>query len=77
MVNPNYTQINAAQQVNDPDSVFCFYQQLLRLRKQHDVFLYGTYELMLPDSEPFGIPSHAWGAPGTGLLQFYHAGRAV
>lgn len=51
MVNPNYTQINAAQQVNDPDSVFCFYQQLLRLRKQHDVFLYGTYELMLPDSE--------------------------
>ncbi len=24
MVNPNYTQINAAQQVNDPDSVFAF-----------------------------------------------------
>ncbi len=24
MVNPNYTQINAAQQVNDPDSVLLF-----------------------------------------------------
>lgn len=51
MVNPNYRQINAAQQVNDPDSVFCFYQRLLRLRKQQAVFLYGAYELMLPDSE--------------------------
>ena len=51
MVNPNYREINAARQVNDPDSVFCFFQRLLRLRKQHDVFLCGVYELMLPDSE--------------------------
>lgn len=50
MVNPNYRQINAAQQMNDPDSVFCYYQRLLRLRKQHEVLLYGAYELMLPDS---------------------------
>lgn len=51
MVNPNYRQINAAQQMNDPDSVFCYYQRLLRLRKQHEVLLYGAYDLMLPDSE--------------------------
>lgn len=51
MVNPNYRQINAAAQMNDPDSVFCYYQRLLRLRKRHAVFLYGGYELMLPESE--------------------------
>lgn len=32
-VNPNYTRINAAQQMEDPDSVFRYYQKLIALRK--------------------------------------------
>lgn len=51
MVNPNYREINAARQVNDPDSVFCYYQRLLRLRRRHTVFLEGAYELLLPESD--------------------------
>ena len=35
-VNPNYTEINLADQRNDPDSVFNFYRQLTRLRKNPD-----------------------------------------
>ena len=32
-VNPNYRQINAESQVDDPDSVFSYYRRLIRLRR--------------------------------------------
>ena len=48
-VNPNYTKINAASQVHDPDSVFACYQTLIRLRKVNPVFREGSFRLLLPD----------------------------
>jgi oligo-1,6-glucosidase len=48
-VNPNYTQINVAAQLEDNDSIFCYYQRLLALRKTHPEFVYGAYDLLLPD----------------------------
>lgn len=48
-VNPNYRQINVAAQLADPSSVFHYYQQLIALRKQHPVLVYGRYDLLLPD----------------------------
>ena len=50
-VNPNYTQINAEQQMDDPDSVFAFYQTLIRLRKTNPVFREGSFRLLLADNE--------------------------
>lgn len=35
-VNPNYTSINAADQLDDPDSVRSFYKELIALRKDPD-----------------------------------------
>lgn len=35
-VNPNYTSINAADQLEDPDSVRSFYKELIALRKDPD-----------------------------------------
>lgn len=32
-VNPNYPEINAATQINDPNSLFSFYKELIALRK--------------------------------------------
>ncbi|GAA4275606.1 glycoside hydrolase family 13 protein [Aquimarina mytili] len=43
-VNPNYKEINIAKQENDSDSVLNFYRNLLKIRKQHDVFVYGDFE---------------------------------
>ena len=40
-VNPNYREINAAAQTDDPDSVFSFYRRLIALRKEHAVFVDG------------------------------------
>ncbi|MFY0663155.1 MAG: alpha-glucosidase [Natronospirillum sp.] len=48
-VNPNHTTINAAQQTNDPQSVLSYYKQMIQLRKEHDVLIYGTYDLILDD----------------------------
>ena len=50
-VNPNYVHINTQQALADPDSIFYYYQKLIRLRKQHSVIVYGTYALILPDDE--------------------------
>lgn len=50
-VNPNYKEINVAQALADPDSIFYYYQQLIQLRKSHPVIVYGTYDLLLPDHE--------------------------
>jgi oligo-1,6-glucosidase len=51
MVNPNYTKINATQQLADPDSVFHYYQKLIQLRKDNEIIVYGSYDLLLPDSK--------------------------
>ena len=51
MVNPNYKEINAKDQLERPDSVFHYYQKLIRLRKEKEIVVYGTYDLLLPDSE--------------------------
>ncbi len=50
-VNPNYMQINAEAAVADPDSVFCHYQNLIRLRKTYPVFRDGNFTLLCPENE--------------------------
>ena len=51
MVNPNYKEINAKEQLAREDSVFHYFQKLIRLRKEHEVIVYGTYDLLLPESK--------------------------
>lgn len=50
-VNPNYTQINAKAAMEDPDSVFYYYQKLLRLRHTNPIIVYGTFHGLLNDSD--------------------------
>jgi oligo-1,6-glucosidase len=50
-LNPNYKEINAAQAVADPDSVYHYYQQLIKLRKEYEVIVLGRYELILEEDE--------------------------
>ena len=51
MVNPNYKEINAREQMARADSVFHYYQKLIALRHQYDIIVYGSYELLLPEDE--------------------------
>lgn len=50
-VNPNHDAINAAAEVNDPDSVYAFYQRLIALRHENPVVAAGDWELVDADSE--------------------------
>ena len=54
-VNPNYKEINVEQALADPESVFYHYQKLIRLRKEHDIMVYGTYQLLFPEDEDLYI----------------------
>ncbi|MGI2329182.1 glycoside hydrolase family 13 protein [Planococcus sp. YIM B11945] len=44
-VNPNHDRINVEAQKDDPRSILSFYKQMIWLRKQMDVLVYGSYEL--------------------------------
>jgi oligo-1,6-glucosidase len=46
-VNPNYKDINVAEALADPNSVFHYYKKLIQLRKENPVIVYGTYDLIL------------------------------
>ncbi len=48
-VNPNYKEINAAQALADPDSIFYFYKKLIQLRKENQIMVYGDYQEVLED----------------------------
>lgn len=50
-VNPNYRQINVEAAMRDQNSIFYYYQKLIRLRKENPVIVDGGYELLLDDHE--------------------------
>ncbi|HJV13221.1 MAG TPA: alpha-glucosidase [Propionibacteriaceae bacterium] len=50
-VNPNYVTINAATEMEDPNSVFHHFRKLIELRHDHPVIVDGRFELLLPDHE--------------------------
>lgn len=54
-VNPNYKTINTKNQLADKDSVFHYYKKLIQVRKENDIIVYGSYELLEPDHEDLYI----------------------
>ena len=50
-VNPNYKEINAKAAVADPNSVFHYYQELIKLRHTLPIIGYGKFQGLLEDSE--------------------------
>ncbi|WP_339193438.1 alpha-glucosidase [Paenibacillus sp. FSL P4-0176] len=49
-VNPNYKHIHAEESLNNPESIFHYYRKLIQLRKDHEVIVYGDYELIFPEN---------------------------
>lgn len=49
-MNPNYSTINVEQQLADPDSILHFYKKMIKMKKEHDIFTYGTYDLILENN---------------------------
>ena len=74
-VNPNTSRINAASQVDDPDSIFAYYKSLIHLRKEYDVFAYGDFAPV--DQKHPSVLAYRREYKGQSLLcvnNFYRAG---
>jgi oligo-1,6-glucosidase len=50
-LNPNYKDINAKQALADPNSLFYYYQRLIRLRKEKPIIVQGNYDLILDEHQ--------------------------
>ncbi|WP_067726324.1 alpha,alpha-phosphotrehalase [Oceanobacillus damuensis] len=56
----NYPEINAEKMVNEPDSIFYHYQQLIELRKKYDIITYGDYQLLFEDDPQIFAYTRNW-----------------
>lgn len=51
-VNDDYTAINAATQLKDPESVLSYWKRCLGFRQKHkDTFIYGGFEVLDPEDK--------------------------
>lgn len=49
-VNPNHNRINVQSVMQQPDSIFAWYKQLIQLRKQSDTVALGSYKPLLEEN---------------------------
>ena len=47
-LNPNYEEINVAKALAEPNSIFYHYQELIRLRKENPLVVWGEYRELAP-----------------------------
>jgi oligo-1,6-glucosidase len=66
-VNPNANHINAAAQVDDPDSVYSFYRQVIALRHAEPVVSHGNFTMLLPDDPHVYAFTRALTGPGSAV----------
>ncbi len=50
-VNPNYVEINAAAQIDDPTSVWSHHRDLIALRHDEPTVAHGDFTMLLPEDE--------------------------
>lgn len=50
-INCNYPVINVKAQIDAPDSIFHYYQKLIKLRHEKIVIVYGNFRMLLKESE--------------------------
>jgi oligo-1,6-glucosidase len=50
-INDNHKFINVKAQESDPASILNYFRELVRLRKNHPVWVYGDFQLVAPEHE--------------------------
>lgn len=48
-VNQNYLDVNVKQAQKDPNSILSYYKKLIKLRKEHEIIVYGDYQELYPN----------------------------
>ena len=52
-VNPNYRQVNVETEEKEEDSILNFYRKMIRLRKENEALVYGSFEQIRTDRNVF------------------------
>ena len=50
-VNPNYTWLNAENEMDNPDSIFSFYKNMIAFRRKHPVIIDGSFKEYFEDHD--------------------------
>lgn len=61
-VNPNYLQINAEAAVEDKNSIYYYYQKLIKLRKNYEIIIDGIFEGLWKRMKIFMLMPEIWAA---------------
>lgn len=56
----NYPQVNVREAINDPNSIYYHYRELIRLRKEYDIITYGDYNLLLETDPRIFAYTRSW-----------------
>ncbi|WHY01518.1 alpha-glucosidase [Neobacillus sp. DY30] len=59
-VNPRYKEINVKAALEDPNSIFYFYQKLIALRRELDIIVEGSFQLLLKDHPEIFAYERKW-----------------
>jgi oligo-1,6-glucosidase len=54
-INPNFRHVNVNASLSDSSSILSHYRQLIRLRKEHPVIVYGQYQSFLDQDPQFFV----------------------
>lgn len=71
-LNPNYHDLNVKKDQQDEESIFGYYKKLIRLRKEHELIVWGDYQELLPnDSQLFVYERNYQGETWLIIINFY------
>ena len=71
-LNPNYKELNVKNDQDDDESVFNYYKTLIRLRKEHELIVWGEYkELLSNDPQLFVYERSYKGETWLVIINFY------
>lgn len=59
-VNQRYKEINVKAALEDPNSIFYYYQRLIALRKEMEIIVEGSFELLLKDNTEIFTYERKW-----------------
>ena len=76
-VNPNYTEINTKAAMEDENSVFSYYQSLIALRKQYEVFRKGKFRLYYREDKDLFVYTRETEKEQLFVIANFHGGKAA
>ncbi|WP_407370357.1 glycoside hydrolase family 13 protein [Carnobacterium sp.] len=71
-LNPNYQDLNVKKDQQNEESIFNYYKKLIRLRKEHELIVWGDYKELLPNDPQLFVYERSYqGETWLIIINFY------